>query len=195
MLRDAREKRKSLRETMLQQRLALIPEEVTAASEAIAGKLNELMPLARAKNIMGFWAIKNEVDLSGFLKDQSNQGKTILLPRINPQKELEAIAYRGDQWLTRGSFGIPEPVGEAFPADDIDAILVPGLVFDGRGYRLGYGKGYYDRFLAHIREDAFICGVCYEFQVVDDVFPHEKDVPLHWIVTDKSELVLDWDFF
>ena len=72
----------------------------------------------------------------------------------------------------------------------IDVVLVPGLVFDSSGHRLGYGKGYYDRFLSLLYPHTFICGVCYDFQVADNVFPHPGDIPMHCIVTEKSEIVI-----
>lgn len=185
--------RNNLRTNMIQKRLQLEPEKIAAASRAIADKLDELVPLCRAQYIMGFYPIKNEVDLSYFLNRQSLQGKTILLPRINSESQIEAVRYEGNNSLAPGSYGILEPQGEA--VGRIDAVLVPGLVFDGRGYRLGYGKGYYDKFLFALTDKVFICGVCYEFQVVDNVFPHQSDVPMHWVVTEKSELVVNWDFF
>jgi 5-formyltetrahydrofolate cyclo-ligase len=185
--------RNNLRAVMKQKRGELKPEEISVASQAVAGKLNQLVPLYRAQNIMGFCPIKNEVDVFFFLEGQRKQGKTILLPRINQEGELEAVRYEDENSLSPGNYGIPEPQGE--PVQKIDAVLVPGLVFDGRGYRLGYGKGYYDRFLATLSKNVFVCGVCYEFQVVDNVFPQESDIPMHWVVTEKSELVIDWDFF
>jgi 5-formyltetrahydrofolate cyclo-ligase len=185
--------RDNLRTVMKQKRQELSSKEISAASQIIADKLNELVPLRRAQYIMGFCPIKGEVDVSVFLKKQQRQGKTILLPRVNPQGQLEAVQYKADASLIPGSYGIPEPQGEA--VQSVDAVLVPGLVFDGRGYRLGYGKGYYDRFLSQLPKKVFICGVCYEFQVVDDVFPHEGDFPMHWVMTEKSELVIDWSFF
>lgn len=185
--------RNNLRAIMKQKRLELSQEQIAAASRSIADKLEELVPLYRAHSIMGFCPIKNEVDLTCFFNRKCMQGKTILFPRINPEGQIEAVRYEGNKSLIPGSYGILEPQGEA--VRQIDAVLVPGLVFDGRGYRLGYGKGYYDKFLSALSDKVFICGVCYEFQVVDSVFPHQSDVPMHWVVTEKSELVVKWDFF
>jgi 5-formyltetrahydrofolate cyclo-ligase len=183
-----------LRTEMQEKRMKLNAQDITVASRAIGNKLAELEPLKKAHTIMAFCPIRNEVDLSGFFTDQQNQGKKIFLPRINSDGELEAAELRPNS-LRRGTFGIPEPIGEVVPPETIDAVLVPGLVFDGGGYRLGYGKGYYDRFLSMVPARVFKCGVCYEFQVVDNIYPHEKDIPMHWVVTDRSELVIDWNFF
>lgn len=187
--------RQDLRNEMRERRLSLSAVEVETYSTLIATKLSELEPIINARAIMGFASIRNEVDLSLFLEGQAGQGKKILLPRVEKSGELAAVEFEGWQSTRQGAFGIMEPSGLLCSPAGIDVILVPGLVFDACGYRLGYGKGYYDRFLQLLPKNTFICGVGYEFQIVDDIRPHEKDVPMHWIVTDKSELVIDWDFF
>lgn len=183
-----------LRSEMKKKRQMLDPEQRMHASQMIAKRLNELVPIKEARTIMGFAAIQNEVETGFFLEEQQQMGKTILLPRVQ-EGQLVAVEWKGWQETGVSSLGIREPLGEAYPPADIDVVLVPGLAFDGRGYRLGYGRGFYDRFLPTLRPDAFKCGICYEFQVVDSVFPHAADIPMHWIVTQQSELVINWDFF
>ncbi len=187
--------RQTLRREMSDKRISLSPAQVTAYSRVITGKLSELEPLINARSIMGFASINNEVDLHFFLEEQANQGKTILLPRVESGGALAAIEFTNWQNTRLGAFNVREPVGIAVAAIDIDVVIVPGLVFDGHGFRLGYGKGYYDRFLKLLSKNTFICGVCYDFQVVDNVCPHAGDVSIHWIVTEKSELAINWDFF
>lgn len=189
------EQKKLLRQRMLQLRGSLSPLQVMEMSQQVVNKLNELEPLRRARTIMGFSAIKNEVNLEGLFEQQLLQGKKILLPRVENRNDIAAVEFKGWEQCCHSQFGIREPLGEQFPEERIDVVLVPGLVFDGKGYRLGYGRGYYDRFLAKLGEKVFKCGICYNFQVVDDVFPHQNDIPLHWIVTDKSELLIDGDYF
>jgi 5-formyltetrahydrofolate cyclo-ligase len=180
---------------MREHREYLSPEEVDQWSHSIISKLLDLEPLRRARRIMAFARIGNEVDLGAWLALQATEGKTLLLPRLEKDATLVAVPFRGWSSTVLGVFGIAEPLGVPAAPEEIDAVIVPGLVFDASGYRLGYGKGYYDRFLKHLRPDTFICGVCYEFQVVDDIFPHQGDVPVHWIVTEKSELLINGDFF
>jgi len=189
------QKRQLLRAEMGQRRSRLDGAQVEAFSRAITAKLMALEPLIQARTIMGFASIGNEVDLRPWLSAQMERGKTILLPRVEGEGILAAVEFKGWASTLPGPFGIPEPAGAKTPPEEIEAVIVPGLVFDPRGYRLGYGKGYYDRFLKLLRPTTFICGVCYEFQVADDIFPHTGDVPVHWIVTEKSELLINWDFF
>ena len=191
--RDQRNKQ-LLREEMNFRRLHLCSQEVEEFSALIGQKLGELKPCKKARSIMGFASIKNEVNLAIFLEQAAKQGKTILLPRVE-KGNLAAVEFQGWQSTTRGAFGIREPVGSPYPPKDIDVVLVPGLVFDFQGHRLGYGKGFYDRFLAALPDTTFICGVAYEFQIVKDIRPHGQDVPVNWIVTEKSELAFNWDFF
>lgn len=186
--------RNKLRQDMTNQREKLSSEEVDKFSNTIIHRLADLEPVREAQTIMCFSNIKNEINLQPLLEEYKKT-MTILLPRVCEDGIMEAIAYTDRDHTRPGPFGIMEPEGEPYPADQIDVILVPGLVFDYKGFRLGYGRGYYDRFLTRLRKEAFICGLCYDFQVVKNVFPHQQDVPVHWIVTEKSELVLNWDFF
>ena len=184
----------SLRSEMKKKRQMLDLEQRMRASQVIKKRLNEMLPVQKARTIIGYAAIQNEVDLEPFLEEQRQQGKTILLPRVKAS-QLEVVEWKGWQETAVSSFGIREPLGDSYKSTEIDVVLVPGLAFDGNGFRLGYGRGFYDRFLPNLRPDAFKCGVCYEIQVVDSVFPHAADIPMHWIVTEQSELVINWDFF
>ena len=195
MSENRNEERQALRIEMMKRRAAMSQEQVQWLSAAIVTRMADLVPLIRAQRIMVFASINNEVDLRPFIQQQAEQGKIIFLPRTNKDGNLDAVEFKGWENTKTGAFGICEPQGEETDIAQIEAVIVPGLVFDGHGFRLGYGKGYYDRFLCLLASTVFTCGVCYEFQVVDNVYPHIGDVPVHWIVTEKSELAINWDFF
>ncbi|HZJ84146.1 MAG TPA: 5-formyltetrahydrofolate cyclo-ligase [Syntrophomonadaceae bacterium] len=188
------EKRQNLRDEMLQKRNALSPEVVKAYSATICRKLEELPYFENAQHIMGFSSFGHEIQLMPFLETLTAE-KQILLPRVEKGGAMVAVPFTGWGGVKSGPFGIKEPIGQPFALDLIDVVIVPGLVFDNKGYRLGYGKGYYDRFLKELRSDAFFCGVCFDFQIQEDIYPTEQDVAVHWIVTEKSEIVVDWDYF
>lgn len=179
------------RSSMLESRRKLNSQQVQEHSARIIAKLGELEPIKNARSIMAFFPINNEVDLLPFIERMSLAGKTILLPRVEAEGAMSAVEFKGWEQTRVGQLGVREPIGPGYEAAEIDVVLVPGLVFDGHGYRLGYGKGYYDRFLRGLDVKAFKCGVAYEFQVIDDIFPHQHDVPVHWIVTEESELGID----
>lgn len=184
-----------MRREMMERREQMTRAEAENYSQAIVAKLMDLRPLGQARTIMAFAGMGNEVDLTSHFEHWQAAGRRVLLPRVEPAGALAAVEFRGWEQTRRSGFGVREPLGPPVDPVDIDVVIVPGLVFDGRGYRLGYGKGYYDRFLKRLSTRAFMCGVCYDFQVVDTVLPHELDVAMHWIVTERSELAVDWDYF
>ncbi|MEN6325965.1 MAG: 5-formyltetrahydrofolate cyclo-ligase [Syntrophomonas sp.] len=194
-MEDLIRQKNAWRRSMLISRRQLTNQQVKQYSASIIAKLEELEPVRNARSIMAFFPINNEVNLLPFIDRGLEAGKTILLPRVEAEGELLAVELKDWEATRSGQFGIREPVGPGYEPEKIDVVLVPALVFDGHGYRLGYGKGYYDRFLRSLNPKAFKCGVAYEFQVIEDVLPHRQDIPVHWIVTEKSELGIDWNFF
>lgn len=186
--------RNQLRKTMLNQRLNLSMDAVQMRSRRIIERLRQLKVLGNAQTIMFYSSIRNEVDLKSMLEEERQTGKTVLLPRVRGDM-LEAVVFKGWENCRPGAFGILEPEGPAFDPYDIEAVLVPGLAFDQKGYRLGYGKGYYDRFLPCCSPEAFLCGAAYGFQLVETIYPADNDIPLHVIVSDRSETADDMRFF
>lgn len=183
-----------LRKQILAARELLSPAQVGEKSLRIIDRLKQLEPLRHARVIMAYSPIRNEVDLWPYLEELLEQGKTVLLPRVEGDK-LQAVAFEGRAKCRTSSFGIHEPCGAGYRLEEIESVLVPGVAFDGNGHRLGYGRGYYDRFLPELFPSVFLCGVAYEFQIVDSVFPEGQDIPMHWIVSDRSEVVVDMRFF
>ena len=153
-------------------------------SQLICATLKQIPELQRARTIMAYAAIRQEADISEFWLRLRAEDKTVVLPRVKG-KELEAVRFDGWDRTRPGPFGIREPEGEPFPPELIDAVLVPGVVFDHQGYRLGYGKGYYDRFLSALPAASFFCGIAFELQLVDEVYPTGRDVRMHALVTES----------
>lgn len=181
MVINQNEIKQRLRQTMRTQRNALSPEQVQAYSQLVWQKLDGDANLNTAQVIMGFYSIKNEVDIMPWLIHAKSLGKTILLPRVESMDEMAAVEFTGWEYTQKSKMGIVEPLGVPFPIDNIDAVLVPGLVFDKCGYRLGYGRGYYDRFLPGLKKSAYIYGICYDFQIAENVWPHSLDIPVQKI--------------
>ncbi|MFN4217008.1 MAG: 5-formyltetrahydrofolate cyclo-ligase [Brevinematales bacterium] len=137
-------------------------------------------------SLMAYWPIRGEVDVLPLMKWWLERGGRLFLPRVC-SREMEVAEVR-DLGLdvVRGKYGIPEPVGETVACVPT-FILVPGVVFDERGFRIGYGGGFYDRFLSKAKESQTI-GVAYSFQVLR-VLPHdEHDVCLDRIVCETGWL-------
>jgi 5-formyltetrahydrofolate cyclo-ligase len=160
------EEKKLLRQRMIQRRRELSQFEHQQQSERICETLLKLPRINQANVIGGYEAMQNEVNLSSFSNAFRQLGKTFLLPSWS-KKNLKMF------------FGTLE--------QKIDVLIVPGMAFDRQGYRLGYGKGYYDRFLSR-HPGLFTIGVCFDFQVLDTLPIESFDFPVNMIVTEKEQL-------
>ncbi len=159
----------------------------------IVNKLNQLPYIREAKNIMCFVSFGSEVDTHVLIKNWLSQGKQLSVPCIEraaaENKLMHAVRISDFKDLSGcGSFGILEPElnrKNIVKPNELEAIIVPGSVFDINRNRIGYGGGFYDRFLAEISPDCMKIGVCYDFQVLEKI-PHEEyDIPLDLLVTEK----------
>jgi 5-formyltetrahydrofolate cyclo-ligase len=173
--------RGELRRRVLGLREVLDPVSARTESEQVCRNLHDITELEQARIIMAYAPVRKEVDVTFYWEQARAQGKIVLLPRVEAQ-DLVAVEFTGWENTRPGAFGIPEPVGPPYRPELIEAILVPGVVFDRACYRLGYGKGFYDRFLAGLSSSVFTCGAAYDFQIVDSVFPQAHDVRLNRIV-------------
>ena len=137
-----------------------------------------------AKTVMAYCAIAPEVDITPVLQRVLEQGKTLLLPRCEPDGIMTAriVSSLGD--LVPGAFGIMEPPTDSpvFPPGDIDLILVPGLAFDRACHRLGRGKGYYDRFISS-QKTMGICGC-----LLPEIPVEAHDKPMDAVMTENEIL-------
>jgi len=172
----------TLRRRALERRSALAPEERERLSRLIREKLERLEEYGKAKTVAFFYPVKGEPDLLPLLKKALKE-KRVLLPKVEGE-EIKLYRVGRLEELKRGAFGIPEPEGgEEVPPEEVELFLVPGLLFDGEGYRLGFGRGYYDRLLG--RSGGLKVGVAYEFQVVDRLPRERWDAPVDLLVTER----------
>ncbi|MDP4143096.1 MAG: 5-formyltetrahydrofolate cyclo-ligase [Bacillota bacterium] len=143
-----------------------------------------------AKNIFIYVSYKDEVDTHKIIECMLNDGKIISVPKvISKELGMKAVRINGFQDLTeKGSFGILEPKAESeeISEDSIDLLLMPGLAFDLKGGRIGYGGGFYDRFLNYVREDAFRIALCYNLQIIDKVPLEPSDEPIDGLITETG---------
>ena len=150
------------------------------ASERMAACLAGSGLYRDAQRVFAYWAIGSEADLTSLLC--AGKDRVFCLPMIGDNGHMEAGLYEGT--LRNDRFGIPSPPegSKTIPPGQLDLILCPALSIDGQGYRLGYGGGYYDRYLKRSR--AVRVGVCYE-EMLADMLPHDgDDQPVDWILTE-----------
>ena len=136
-----------------------------------------------ATTVISYAPLPDEVDVSAVTEWCRREGKTVLLPKVVSDTEMELRVCQGSDKLRAGRYNILEPTGSVAEPDSLtDAVaLVPGMAFDREGYRLGRGKGYYDRFLA--RTSVKTIGIAFPFQIVDAVPHDEHDMRVDDVVT------------
>ena len=143
----------------------------------------EAHPAFRAASIvLLYYSLKDEVDTHEFVRKWSRE-KLVLLPVVKGE-ELEPRVSTGPEDLATGAYGIGEPTGELFTDyAAIDFAVIPGVAFDATGNRLGRGKGYYDRLLPRLT--AFKAGICFPFQLVEEVPAEPFDIRMDTIISIK----------
>ena len=171
----------ALRKKMLELRRAVVSGERAAYSRRICECLRTRFSGARA-TVAVYLATCDEVSLDGFIAAPP-PGLRLAAPRWDAASRSYALAEIGGldpAALPTGRFGIREPGPDAPPVapEDVDAWLVPGLAFTASGRRLGYGGGYYDRFLAAAKPSALSIAVAYPFQLLDSLPAEEHDRPV-----------------
>ena len=148
-----------LRQTLLTQRLALSPSMVFSYSQSLIKQIIALPSFQRARVIGLYAPIKNEPDLRPLI----NQGKVVLLPKVVGDTLIYG-RWKNNDVLVKSSLQILEPNTDHDESHLLDLLIIPGVAFDRLGNRLGFGKGYFDRYLASKRPPLVI-GVCYPFQL------------------------------
>lgn len=197
--RSSRESKAALRARMLASRAGLSPAQRASAAAAINGCLVGLPALSTAVTVSGYVGFDTEIDTLPFLATVLAQGKRLLLPRVVDVESRErrhlVLHQVGD--LDRdtrpGRWGIREPDPALCPAVDpieVDLILLPGVAFDLRGGRLGYGAGFYDRLLPALRPDCLRVAAAFSIQVVPRVPLEAHDQRVQRLVTEAGELTL-----
>jgi 5-formyltetrahydrofolate cyclo-ligase len=177
---DIAGKKQKIRQQMKQSRLGLSSSEISKQSQAIQKIVTESEQFKKAKSIGAYFPANNEVLTNIIIDEAIRRGKVIALPRVNG-KTIRFFKFNDPSELRAGAFGIPEPELSAKALVDPEVVLVPGLAFDKSGYRIGYGKGYYDRFLKSF--EGISLGIAYPFQILANL-PHNKsDVGLNFLAT------------
>ena len=177
-----RQAKAEMRELLSQKRRLLTPEQKEEASARVIERLEELECFRKAKTLLIYYPIHNELDLLPLVKKYKHE-KTILFP-VTHRKSIDACPYRGNALMKRGKFNIPEPQTEPYTGN-IDLILIPGVAFDGKCNRLGRGGGYYDRYLQMYKE-AVTVGYAFEEQLFDAIPSEAHDRRLDFVVTQKE---------
>ena len=186
---DARRPKTELRAALLEARGAIPPAEREALSAVICDRAADLPAFREATTVHAYVGVASEVRTLPLLEAAWGAGKRVVCPRIGIGGRLEGRRVRSFEDLVSGPRGLREPdpdTTDLVPAEEIDLVVVPGIGFDRQGGRLGFGGGYYDRFLSTTAASRL--GLAFSLQIVDRIPQEPGDEPVHWIVTERETI-------
>ena len=185
------EEKKQLRGSV-RKTLATIPqEELTRSDDALFARFLALPQVQQAKTIFAFWGIPGkEPETARMIQTLVSQGKRVGLPRMLPGHLMEIRQYMPDRPMVSVSFGISEPDLSCpiLTQDEIDLILVPAVCYDRRGFRLGFGGGYYDRWLSGF--SGVTVGLCRDCVLQEHVPIEDHDRRVEFLLTESRRFSL-----
>ena len=175
-----------LRKQVLQEMKALSLEQKQFIDQVLTERLLQHPFYQEAKVIATYLSFSHEFQTQGLIEQALKDGKKVLIPKTYPKGRMDFVVYDPQQ-LVKTSFGLQEPQGnlEVVEASRIDLIHVPGLAFTTEGYRIGYGGGYYDRYLKHF--SGHTLSTIYPCQV-QDFMPENHDIPVQEVLIDEGNL-------
>lgn len=171
----------ALRQTIRARKRAMGSAEIEEKSSALCALLTQTEQYRKAKTIYGYLPYNQEVRTVPLLEQALRDGKRVAVPKVYGE-QMRFIYLTDLSQTEKGYAGIPEPVADGPVAEDRGAlILMPGLAFDKNGRRIGYGGGFYDRFLAKEPTHPTVA-LCYDFQVVAELETEPFDVPVDLVL-------------
>ena len=177
------EGKEAIRRRLLRLRRSMDEEKRLKLSREIKRNLFDLPEYRSAEVVMFYMAHDKEVETRVMIAESLNS-KRVLLPKVDIKEgKIVPVEIKNLDDVEKGAFGIYEPRGGEEYSGRIDMVIVPGIAFDLRGYRIGYGKGFYDRFLKKV--SSLKVGLAFDFQVVDRIIEDVNDVPVDIVITEK----------
>lgn len=173
--------KKELRRTIRERKRAMTEDEIIRRSQALGKLFAASEAYQNAKTIYGYLPYNQEVRTVPMLEQAMQEGKRIAVPKCYGD-EMRFIYMDDLNKVEKGYANIPEPIADGPIADDETAlVLMPGLAFDPQGHRIGYGGGFYDKFLAAEPNHPTLA-LCYEFQMLPHLETEEHDIPVDYVL-------------
>lgn len=181
--------KKLIRKETLIKRDSIDPEKKQEKDKLIMGRILSLPSFKKANTVLYFASFRSEVSTLQQIEEALKMGKRIMLPKVDKiDKRLRLYEIHSIGEIKSGFMGIPEPdVSPERERDinDADLVIMPGVAFDPKGNRLGYGAGYYDKLLAGLKKKIPLIAIAYEEQIVDSLPAESHDIRVDMIVTDE----------
>lgn len=173
--------KKALRSMIREKKRAMTPEQIQSASQRLTELFLSTEEYRNAKTVYGYLPYNQEVRTVPILEQALKDGKRVAVPKVFGD-EMKFIYLADLNKVEKGYSGIPEPIDDGPEADDPSAIvLMPGLAFDKEGHRIGYGGGFYDKFLSKEPKHPTVA-LCYDFQIVEDLPVDYYDIPVDCVL-------------
>ncbi|MFO7813261.1 MAG: 5-formyltetrahydrofolate cyclo-ligase [Pelovirga sp.] len=180
--------KRAIRAYMLKRRNALLPEQVDQLSRLAQQRLVATDLFCSVQSLALYSPIHNETATDDIFVTARHLGKQVYYPRVAKQG-LSMVEINSPEQLEPGAFGVLEPAAGLSGSRQVpDLILIPGVAFDRRGHRLGYGRGFYDRYLAQCSDQVLRVGFSYSFQLCDALPVGAHDQSLDVLVTDTETI-------
>ena len=184
--------KKLTRSTIKQRRLQLTEEEVTKKSSECVSKVLEFPEFLEAKTVCVYISTNNEIDTSEIIEYCLKNGKKVAAPRVDGDT-MDFYYFDKPEDLAQGAFNIWEPVGEQRVTDERSLVIIPGIAFDLSCNRIGYGKGYYDKYLSDHPKMKRIA-LAYDFQIVAKIKQEVHDIKPQIVVTESRVIMKPKEF-
>lgn len=173
--------KKELRRQIREQKRAMTEAEIVSASERLGELFLNCAQYREAKTIYGYLPYNQEVRTVPMLEQAMKDGKRVAVPKCYGE-EMRFIYMDDLTKVEKGYANIPEPIADEPVAEDKTAlVLMPGMAFTKDGKRMGYGGGFYDKFLAAEPEHPTVA-LCYAFQMVEDLPTEDYDIPVDCVL-------------
>lgn len=183
--------KKELRKKAIELRDSIEPEMAAQLSNIIQDRVINHPWFKESMTVFVYVSARSEVKTSGIIKKALESGKKVCVPRVIPRVRMEAVPVADlKEDLQMGYFNIMEPKPHLQPVEEVpDLVIVPGLLFDRKGFRLGYGGGYYDKYLTRLKPDSRTIGIAYSLQITDELPVEEHDIRVMTVITDSEIIV------
>ena len=173
--------KKELRRSIRERKRAMTEEEIASRSEKLGRLFSQSEAYKNAKTIYGYLPYNQEVRTVPMLEQALKDGKKVAVPKVYGD-EMKFLYLDDLSKVSKGYAGIPEPIADGPVAEDTTAlVLMPGLAFDPLGHRIGYGGGFYDKFLAAEPNHPTLA-LCYDFQMLPELHTEEHDIPVDTVL-------------
>jgi len=175
--------KKAFRREISAKKRAMTQEEIVQASARLAEKLYASDLYKNSQSIYAYLSYNQEVRTNPIINRALMDGKRVAVPKVFGD-DMKFLWIRDLHDIAPGAYNIPEPIADGPEADDEFAlILMPGLAFDPEGHRLGYGGGFYDRYLAQHHQHKLVA-LCYGFQMFEHLETEAHDIPVDLVIAD-----------